>query len=62
MNHPFLRRLTLGPVLCDGAMGTILLARGAPSTHPFDELNLTDRRLVGGIHREYIAGIPVVGL
>src|SRR5918912_14223 len=55
MNHPFLRRLALGPVLCDGAMGTILLARGAPSTHPFDELNLTDPRLVGGIHREYIA-------
>ena len=55
MNHPFLRRLTLGPVLCDGAMGTILLARGAPSTRAFDELNLTDPRLVGGIHREYIA-------
>src|ERR671936_189524 len=55
MNHPFLRRLALGPVLCDGAMGTILLARGAPSTRAFDELNLTDPRLVGGIHREYIA-------
>src|SRR5437763_1908312 len=55
MNHPFLRRLALDPVLCDGAMGTILLARGAPSTRAFDELNLTDPRLVGGIHREYIA-------
>src|SRR2546425_1115222 len=56
MDHPFVRRLELGgPVLCDGAMGTILLARGAPSTHAFDELNLTDPRLVGGIHREYIA-------
>src|SRR5256714_2686552 len=55
MNHPFLRRFALGPVLCDGAMGTILLARGALSTRAFDELNLTDPRLVGGIHREYIA-------
>jgi homocysteine S-methyltransferase len=36
-------------------MGTILLARGVPSTRAFDELNLTDPRLVGGIHREYIA-------
>ena len=55
MNHPFLARLTLGPVLCDGAMGTMLLARGVPSTHPFDELNLTDPRLVSSVHREYIA-------
>lgn len=55
MNHPFTRRLEQGPLLCDGAMGTVLLARGAPSMHPFDELNLSDPRLVGGIHREYIA-------
>src|SRR5581483_8270402 len=55
MNHSFTRRLSLGPLLGDGAMGTILLARGVPLAHPFDELNLTDPRLIGGIHREYIS-------
>jgi len=55
MNHPFIDRLSRGPILCDGAMGTMLLAQGAPATHPFDELNLSRAGLVGGIHRDYIA-------
>ncbi len=61
MIHPFLRRLSSGPLLCDGAMGTLLLAQGVPATHPFDELNLTDFNLIGGIHRDYInAGAEVI--
>jgi hypothetical protein len=29
MAHPFLDRLARGPILCDGAMGTMLHGRGA---------------------------------
>jgi len=61
MIHPFLRRLSGGPLLCDGAMGTLLLAQGVPATHPFDELNLTAFDLIGSIHRDYInAGAEVI--
>jgi len=61
MIHPFLRRLSSGPLLCDGAMGTLLLAQGVPAMHPFDELNLTNFDLIGSIHRDYInAGAEVI--
>jgi methionine synthase I (cobalamin-dependent)/5,10-methylenetetrahydrofolate reductase len=55
MNNAFIDRLVKGPILCDGAMGTLLLAAGAPAAHPFDELNLSRPALVGDIHRDYIA-------
>jgi homocysteine S-methyltransferase len=47
--------LTAGePILADGAMGTLLHARGVPIDACFDELNLTRPDMVAGIHREYI--------
>jgi methionine synthase / methylenetetrahydrofolate reductase(NADPH) len=55
MTHPFLSRLEHGPILCDGAMGTLLHERGVSIDACFDELNLTDPVLVTDIHREYIA-------
>lgn len=55
MAHPFLTLLGEGPVLCDGAMGTLIHARGIRIDACFDELNLSDRELVLQIHREYIA-------
>ena len=42
------------PLLADGAMGTLLHARGVPIDACFDELNLTRPDLVAEIHREYI--------
>ena len=42
------------PLLADGAMGTLLHARGVPIDACFDELNLTRPELVGTIHREYV--------
>lgn len=58
MSEPFLHRLQQGPLLCDGAMGTMLYAR-APEIimhgRCFDELVLTAPELVQSIHREYIA-------
>ncbi len=55
-SHPFMTRLERGPLLADGAMGTMLYARGRVAFDQcFDALNLTDANLVKGIHRDYIA-------
>ena len=40
-------RLDEGPLLADGAMGTMLYARGVPLDACFDVLNLHDRTVVG---------------
>lgn len=53
--HPFLARLEQGALLADGAMGTLLYARGVPFDQCFDELNLSAPALVREIHRDYIA-------
>ncbi len=42
------------PLLGDGAMGTMLNARGVSFNHCLDALNLEQPALVAGIHREYI--------
>ena len=49
------RRLQEGPLLADGAMGTMLYARGVPLDACFDVLNLHDPKTVQSIHREYVA-------
>ena len=41
MAHPLIERLARGPVLADGAMGTMLYASGASLDDSFDHLNLT---------------------
>ena len=49
------------PLLGDGAMGTLLNARGATFDKCFDLLNLSQPALVGDIHRLYIeAGAQVI--
>lgn len=61
ITHPLLERLTRGPILADGAMGTMLYARGVSFDRSFDELNLSNPGLVQEIHREYIrAGAEVI--
>jgi homocysteine S-methyltransferase len=48
-------------VLCDGAMGTMLYARGVFINRCFDELNLSQPELVRTVHAEYLqAGAEVV--
>src|SRR5439155_11234975 len=49
------RRLGAGPLLCDGAMGTLLYARGVSLDACFDVLNLNNPRVVQSIHADYIA-------
>jgi homocysteine S-methyltransferase len=55
VSHPLLERLAEGPLLADGAMGTMLYARGAPLDACFDVLNLHDRKVVQSIHGEYLS-------
>jgi homocysteine S-methyltransferase len=42
------------PVLADGAMGTVLYARGIFINRCYDELNLSDPSLILSIHEEYL--------
>ncbi len=48
-------------VLCDGAMGTMLYARGVFINRCYDELNLSQPELVRSVHHEYLrAGATVI--
>ncbi len=48
-------------VLCDGAMGTSLYARGVFINRCYDELNLSQPELVRTIHEEYLqAGAEII--
>lgn len=61
MEHMLLEQLQQRPLLCDGAMGTLLYARGIPYEQCFDALNITQPGLIQSIHREYIsAGAQII--
>jgi len=61
MTNDFLDRLKRGPMLCDGAMGTQLHARGISFEHCFDELNLSQPEVILDVHRAYVeAGAEIV--
>ncbi|MCC6348151.1 MAG: bifunctional homocysteine S-methyltransferase/methylenetetrahydrofolate reductase [Candidatus Eisenbacteria bacterium] len=55
VTSPFLARLAQGPLLADGAMGTLLFERGIAYERCFDELNLSEPGLVEAVHRDYLA-------
>lgn len=60
-NHPFLKALSEGPLIADGAMGTQLYERGVYINRSLEEINLTNPNLVRQIHREYIdAGAELI--
>lgn len=49
------------PVLADGAMGTVLYARGVSISRCYDELNLSDPGLIRAVHEEYLqAGAEIL--
>ncbi|MBI3748809.1 MAG: bifunctional homocysteine S-methyltransferase/methylenetetrahydrofolate reductase [Chloroflexi bacterium] len=57
----FLARLATGPLLADGAMGTLLYSRGIPQRANLDELAVTRPEIIGAIHREYLeAGAELI--
>src|SRR5690606_13671858 len=57
----FRERLQRGPLLMDGAFGTVLHGRGVPIDQSFDAVNLTNPALVADVHRSYIdAGADLI--
>ena len=57
----FRARLARGPMLVDGAMGTLLFSRGIPQRACLDELPTIRPDMIGTIHREYLeAGAEVI--
>jgi len=58
---PFLEELEKRVLVCDGAMGTMLYAKGVFLNRSFDELNLTQPDLVAEVHQQYCrAGADVL--
>jgi homocysteine S-methyltransferase len=58
---PFLEAIDERVLVCDGAMGTMLYAKGVFINRCFDALNLTDPARVTEVHRDYIrAGADVI--
>ena len=58
---PFLDAIEQRVLVCDGAMGTMLYAKGIFLNRSFDELNLTQPDLVAEVHQAYVrAGADVI--
>ena len=61
MREPFLERIDKRPVVCDGAMGTMLYSKGIPLNRCYDELNAAMPQLVKEVHLAYVkAGAEVL--
>src|ERR1700693_1222402 len=61
MPQNFIERLKHSPVLCDGAMGTLLYAKGIFINRCYDELNLSQPDLIRDLHHEYLqAGAEII--
>ncbi len=61
MREPFLEKIDKRPVVCDGAMGTMLYSKGISLNRCFDELNAAMPQLVKEVHLAYIkAGAEVI--
>src|SRR4029079_866381 len=58
---PFLAALDERVLVCDGAMGTMLYAKGVFINKSFDALNVTQPDLVAEVHQEYVrAGADII--
>ena len=58
---PFLEAIDERVLVCDGAMGTMLYARGVFINRCFDALNLTEPSRVAEVHESYVrAGADVI--
>src|SRR6204780_1055659 len=61
MSNDLLARLKQSAVLCDGAMGTLLYAKGIFINRCYDELNVSQPDLIRGVHHEYLqAGAEII--
>ena len=61
MPGKFLEELKKAPILCDGAVGTLLYAKGVFINRCYDELNLSQPELIRQIHHDYLqAGAQII--
>jgi len=61
MASDLLARLKVSPVLCDGATGTLLYAKGIFINRCYDELNVSQPELIRELHHEYLqAGAEII--
>jgi methionine synthase / methylenetetrahydrofolate reductase(NADPH) len=61
MNAALEKLFTGKPVLCDGAMGTMLYSCGVFINRCYDELNVTQPEMVRSVHEQYLlAGAEVI--
>ena len=61
MASDFLSRLSKSPILCDGAMGTLLYANGVFINRSYDELNLSQPDMIRSVHQDYLqAGAEII--
>ncbi len=61
MAFDLVSRLKSSAMLCDGAMGTLLYAKGVFINRCYDELNLSNPEMIRGIHHDYIrAGAEII--
>src|SRR5262252_6592077 len=61
MADDLLSRIKQSPILCDGAMGTLLYSKGIFINRCYDELNLSQPDLIRDIHHDYLqAGADII--
>jgi len=61
MASDLLTKIKQAPVLCDGATGTFLYAKGVFINRCYDELNLSQPDLIRAIHQDYLqAGAEII--
>jgi methionine synthase / methylenetetrahydrofolate reductase(NADPH) len=54
-------RLNKAPVLCDGAMGTLLYGKGVFINRCYDEMNVSQSEMIHDLHRQYLqAGAEII--
>jgi homocysteine S-methyltransferase len=58
---PLAEAIATGPLLLDGAMGSLLYERGVLHTRSYDELNLSQPELIRTVHADYVhAGAEII--
>jgi methionine synthase / methylenetetrahydrofolate reductase(NADPH) len=61
MAADLLTRIKQSPILCDGAMGTLLYSKGVFINRCYDELNLSQPDLIRAAHHDYLhAGAEII--
>jgi homocysteine S-methyltransferase len=59
--RPIAEAIAAGPLLLDGAMGSLLYERGVLHTRSYDELNLAQPELIRTVHADYVhAGAEII--